>query len=148
MRVTVADLEVEAAATVPSLTPAQVEANQFGNLATIVDIRGAAEVDQHGFIAGAVHVPRDLLEFLADPTSPSHRPGMDPGMRTIVYGATGGRSALAVRTLRQLGYVEVTHLEGGIEAWKRAGLPVAGLKSWHVSRVPGPSNETPTREQR
>lgn len=147
MRVTTADLEVEAAPTVPSISPAQVEANQFGNLATIVDIRGTAELADSGFIAGAIHVPRELLKFLADPTSPSHRPGMHPGVRTIVYGATGAGSALAVRTLRELGYVDVTHLEGGIAAWKRAGLPVAGLKSWHLSRVTDPSNETPTKEQ-
>jgi rhodanese-related sulfurtransferase len=146
MRLTVADLEVEAAATVPQLTPAQVEANQIGNLATIVDIRGSAELEEHGLIAGALHVPRALLGFWADPASPSHRPGMDPERRTIVYGATGTRSAQAVQTLQNLGYVDVAHLQGGIEAWKQAGLPVAGLKTWHVSRITGPLTETPTRE--
>lgn len=146
MRVDVADLAVEAARTVPSLTPAQVEANQFGNLATIVDIRGTAAPDEQGFIAGAVHAPRELLGFWADPTSPSHRPELDPQRRTIVYGATGARSALAVQTLQQLGYVDVAHLEGGIEAWKQAGLPVAGLEPWHVFRITGPSKETPMKE--
>jgi rhodanese-related sulfurtransferase len=147
MSVTVTDRGGEAAATVPSLTPAQVEANQIGNLATIVDIRGSEALDEQGLIAGAIHVPRDLLRDWSDPTSPSHRPEMDPHRRTIVYGATGAWSAPAVQTLQQLGYVDVAHLEGGIDAWTRAGLPVVGLKSWHVGRIPGPRTETPTRKR-
>lgn len=131
MSVTAAELVADAAAAVPSVTPAQVEACLIGRVVTIVDIREPEELDEHGLIAGAFHVPRGLLEFWADPAAPSHRPEMEPERRTVVYGATGARSALAVQTLQQLGYVDVAHLEGGIEAWKQAGLPVAGLKPWH-----------------
>jgi rhodanese-related sulfurtransferase len=135
-----------AAGPIRALTPAQVEAHQISDLATIVDIRGSEELDEDGLIAGALHVPRELLEVWADPTSPSHRPEMDPRRRTIVYGATGARSAWAAQTLQQLGYVDVAHLQGGLEAWKQAGLPVAGLKPWHASPIPGPLTGTPTRE--
>ena len=64
-----------------------------------------------------------MLEFYADPTSPYHRLEFDPARRTILYCASGGRSALAARTLRDLGYADVAHLDGGLKAWIAAGLP-------------------------
>jgi rhodanese-related sulfurtransferase len=65
-----------------------------------------------------------MLEFWVDPLSPDHRPEFDPRRRTIVYCDTGARSALAARLLRQLGYADAAHLDGGIEAWMWAGHPV------------------------
>lgn len=66
-----------------------------------------------------------MLEFSADPTGPYHREECDPGRRTILYCASGGRSALAATTLRQLGYADVAHLDGGFKAWTERGLPIA-----------------------
>jgi rhodanese-related sulfurtransferase len=66
-----------------------------------------------------------MLEFYADPTSPYHRPEFDPARRTILYCASGGRSALAAETLTQLGYANVGHLDGGIKAWTSSGREVA-----------------------
>jgi rhodanese-related sulfurtransferase len=65
-----------------------------------------------------------MLEFYADPTHPSHLAGLDPAARVIVLCASGGRSALAADTLRQLGYANVAHLDGGFKAWVAAGKPV------------------------
>jgi rhodanese-related sulfurtransferase len=72
----------------------------------------------------------ELLEFHADPTTPYHLSGLGPSARTILYCASGGRSALACDTLRELGYADVAHLDGGFRAWKAAGRPVvaAGLR--------------------
>ncbi|MBW3620444.1 MAG: rhodanese-like domain-containing protein [Actinobacteria bacterium] len=131
MTTTIQDLVTTARARIRNLTPAEVEAHVIGGEATIVDLREPEELDEHGLLAGAFHVPRGLLEFWADPASPLHRPELDPARTTILYCAAGSRSALAVETLQQLGYRDVAHLDGGIEAWKRAGLPVAGLESWH-----------------
>lgn len=91
---------------------------------TIVDIREPSEVASSGTIPGALCVPRGLLEFKADPTSPVHDARLEPGRRTILYCASGGRSALAVATLRELGYANVGHLDGGVAAWTDAGLEV------------------------
>lgn len=88
---------------------------------TIVDIREPAEVAS-GRIPGALCVPRGLLEFKADPTSPVHDATLDPRRRMILYCASGGRSALAAVTLRELGYGDVAHLDGGFVAWTDAGL--------------------------
>jgi rhodanese-related sulfurtransferase len=70
-----------------------------------------------------VHVPRGLLEFKADSSLPTHLPDLAPDRRTILYCASGGRSALAVTTLQRLGYAHVAHLDGGIQAWLTAGRP-------------------------
>jgi len=90
----------------------------------LVDIREAHEWVGAGAIPGAVHAPRGMLEFYADPTSAYHRPEFDPERRTILYCASGSRSALAADTLRHLGYVWVAHLDGGIKAWRAAGQPI------------------------
>jgi rhodanese-related sulfurtransferase len=91
---------------------------------TLVDIREPDEVWRDGAIPGAVHAPRGMLEFWADPTSPYHREEFDPVARFILYCASGGRSALAAQTLQELGYLNVGHLDGGLNAWKEHGRPV------------------------
>lgn len=125
----------EARTRIRSLSPAEVEAQLLTGEVVVIDVREAEELDEHGSIAGAYHVPRGLLEFRADPSSPLHRPELDPQRSTIVYSAGGSRSALAAETLTRLDYRDVSHLDGGIVAWKRCGLPVVGLASWHrISR--------------
>lgn len=131
MCTTASQMVADAAGRTRGLTPAQVEAHQYAHSARLIDLREPDELDDDGLIAGASHVPRGLLEFWADPASPSHRPELDPTVTTILICGTGGRSALAATSLQQLGYRDVARLEGGLQAWKRAGLPVAGLASWH-----------------
>lgn len=92
---------------------------------TLIDLREPDEVGRGGVIAGAVHAPRGMLEFYADPASPYHRAEFSPGGQTILYCASGGRSALATRALQDLGYTDVAHLDGGLTAWTAAGRPVA-----------------------
>ena len=122
---TAAQLVAEAKGRVENLTPDQVAAELAAGDATLIDIRELGERAEAGTIAGAVHAPRGMLEFYADPSSPYHRPEFDPGRRTILHCASGGRSALAADTLRQLGYTDVAHLDGGLNAWKAAGQPLA-----------------------
>ncbi len=95
---------------------------------TLVDIREDDERAQSGAIPGAVRAPRGMLEFWADPTSPYHREEFSPDRRTILYCASGGRSALAADTLQGMGYGNVAHLDGGIKAWKEGGRPVEEVR--------------------
>ena len=74
-----------------------------------------------GVIPGAAHAPRGMLEFYADPTSPYHRKEFDPARRVVLHCASGGRSALAADTLKQMGYQNVAHLDGGFKALEGAG---------------------------
>jgi rhodanese-related sulfurtransferase len=91
----------------------------------LVDLREPGECET-GTIPGAIQAPRGMLEFFADPTSAYHRSEFDPGRRTVLYCASGGRSALAAAALQALGYTQVAHLDGGLKAWREAGLTVEG----------------------
>lgn len=121
---TVAQLVQEARASIENLTPDQVEAELAAGRATLVDIRDTPEL-ANGVIPGAVHASRGMLEFYADPGSPYHKPELRPEDRVILHCASGGRSALAVQTLRALGYNNVAHLDGGFKAWQAVGKPTA-----------------------
>ena len=116
MAVTATSLVHDAQARIENLDPSTT-AREVADGALLVDLREASERDATGAIPGAVHVPRGLLEFKADPSLPTHLPEFDPDRRTILYCASGGRSALAVLTLRDLGYTDVAHLGGGMQAW-------------------------------
>ena len=118
---TVAQLITEAVAQIDKVTPAAAAAEIAEGKVTILDVREPVEWEHH--LAGAVQVPRGLLEFVADPTSPRHNPELDPTERVIVYCHSGARAALAVKTLLDMGYDNVANLEGGISAWTEAGLP-------------------------
>ena len=121
---TASQLVAEAKARISNLTVQQVASEIETGNAVLVDLREPGELAEQGAIAGAVHAPRGMLEFYADPSSPYHRSEFDPSARTILYCASGGRSALACDLLRQLGYADVAHLDGGLKAWKAAGRPV------------------------
>ena len=86
----------------------------------LLDVREAEERERDGEIPGSIHVPRGLLEFQADPESPVYNRALDPDRRIIVYCGTGGRSALAAKTLLDMGYPEVATLAGGFGAWRLA----------------------------
>ncbi len=120
---TAANMVADAKAGIDLLGPDQVADEVQRGDAVLVDLRENEERQQHGSIPGAVHATRGLLEFYADPTSPYHKPELDPDKRVILHCASGGRSALAAKTLQEMGYSNVAHLEGGLNAWKEAGKP-------------------------
>lgn len=124
MTTSAADLVAEAKTKIENLTTEQVAAELEGGDAVLVDLREADELASTGRIPGAVHVPRGMLEFRADPSSPYHDAALDPSKRVIVHCAAGGRSALAATTLQSMGYENVAHLDGGITKWMQEGRPV------------------------
>ena len=121
---TAAQLVAAAKSRTENLSPDTVAAELEAGNAVLIDLREPDERATTGAIPGAIHAPRGMLECYADPTSSYHRPEFDPNQRTILHCASGGRSALAADTLKQLGYRNVAHLEGGITAWKETGHPV------------------------
>lgn len=122
-----AEMVSEAKERVENLTVEQVAAELEKDGVILIDIREDDERVQNGAIPNAVRAPRGMLEFWADPTSPYHREEFDPARRTILYCASGGRSALAAETLQRMGYTNVAHLDGGFKAWKESGHPVEDL---------------------
>ncbi|UFN47603.1 rhodanese-like domain-containing protein [Roseomonas sp. OT10] len=120
MPTTVQEMLAAARAAVPSIRREEAEALMRDGRALVVDVRDAAEVQASGKVPGAVNVSRGMLEFRADPSAPSHDPAFDPDRTVLVYCASGGRSALAGKTLRELGYRDVRNL-GGFKDWVEAG---------------------------
>jgi rhodanese-related sulfurtransferase len=90
------------------------------NETLLVDVRDQAERERDGAIPDSVHVSRGLLEFKADPESPLYDAALRPDRRIILYCGTGGRSALAAKTLHDMGYSDVASLAGGYAAWRKA----------------------------
>ncbi|XVJ67262.1 MAG: rhodanese-like domain-containing protein [Lacibacter sp.] len=118
-----AELVKEAKQQIENLTPQQVAEELSKGNVLLVDIRDAEELKQNGKIASSLHASRGMLEFYADAATPYHKPEFDKGKRIILHCASGGRSALAAVTLKEMGYEQVAHMDGGLKAWKEAGLP-------------------------
>lgn len=123
---TSAEALVQAAlAQVRTLPPAAALALHGQPGVLFVDLREADELARHGHIPQALHVPRGVLEFAVDPSSPWHRaPLGQDGLQLLLYCGIGWRSALAAQQLQQMGVPGVAHLGGGFQAWLAAGGPV------------------------
>ncbi len=94
----------------------------------IVDIRDVRELGE-GLVTGAYHAPRCMLEFWVDPASPYHKKIFaDESKEFILYCGAGWRSALAAKTLQDMGMGNVAHIEGGFADWQKAGAPTETLE--------------------
>ena len=112
---------IEAAnAAVPRISPAQAQEMIAAGQAVVIDVRDAPEVEKSGKVAGAMHVSRGMLEFRADPDSPYHDKALHRDRPVILYCASGGRSALSGKALKDLGYTQVYNL-GAFKDWVENG---------------------------
>ena len=106
-----------------SVEELEAEMDQRDDL-LLLDIREIQEYVDVGTIPSAVHAPRGMLEFWADPASPYYRDYFTEDKRIVLFCAGGGRSAFAAKSLLELGYRDVAHLEPGFTGWKEAGRDV------------------------
>jgi rhodanese-related sulfurtransferase len=120
MATSVKEMLEAANAAVPRVTPAQARDMMAKGDTLVVDVRDAPELQAGGKVAGAVHVSRGMLEFRADPQSLSHDKNFATDKTVLVYCASGGRSALAGKALKDLGYERVYNL-GGFKDWAESG---------------------------
>jgi rhodanese-related sulfurtransferase len=120
MVITVKDLLSAANASVPKLSAAEAAEKLRASDVLIVDVRDPSEVEKTGKLKGAVNVSRGMLEFRADPESQYHNPAFQKDKTVLVYCASGGRSALAGKTLQDMGYGQVLNL-GGFKELADAG---------------------------
>lgn len=107
-------------AAVPRISPAQAQGMVASANAIVVDVRDAPEVEKSGKVAGALHVSRGMLEFRADPDSPYHDKNFRKDRAVILYCASGGRSALGGKVLKDMGYAEVYNV-GAFKDWVESG---------------------------
>lgn len=111
-----------AEAVVPRVAPRDAAALAAEG-ALVVDVREASELEA-GMVAGALHVPRGMVEFCADPASPFYLDAFRRDRTVILYCGIGERSALAGKTLLDMGYARALNLVS-FDAWLLAGLPVS-----------------------
>ena len=121
MASSVKDMLAAANSAVPRIQPADLRDRMSKGDVVVVDVRDAPELATGGKIKGAVHVPRGRLEFRADPESPYHNPALRKEKTAVLYCASGGRSALAGKTLQELGYKSVYNA-GAFKDLAEAGL--------------------------
>jgi rhodanese-related sulfurtransferase len=120
MAKSVMEMVAAAKAEVPAIAPKEAAALIGKDNVLVVDVRDGLELQAGGKVKGAVHVSRGMLEFKADPQSPYHDKAFDPGKTVILYCASGGRSALAGKTLKEFGYKDVRNL-GAFKDWVESG---------------------------
>jgi rhodanese-related sulfurtransferase len=123
-RTTIAELLADARRRLTRLNPAKArQAMRAG--AVLIDIRSDSQIARDGSIAGALVIPRNILEWRLDPAS-QHRHPYAPQLddHVILLCDEGYQSSLAAATLQQLGFARATDVEGGFQAWRAAGLPV------------------------
>jgi rhodanese-related sulfurtransferase len=120
MATSVKQLLEAANAAVPKLTPAQAREMMAKGNTLVVDVRDAPELEKSGKVAGAVHHSRGMLEFRADPESPYYDKSFARDKTIIVYCASGGRSALAGKMLKDMGYGQVYNM-GALKDWADSG---------------------------
>lgn len=124
---TVLQMWAEANEQVETITPAElVEEMEAGDV-LLLDVRLPTEIDRRGKIEEAAPVPRQVVEWWADPESPYFRPdGVfgDFKQRIVTVCDGGGNGTFTAATLQELGYQNVATLEGGFYGWVGAGLPV------------------------
>ena len=89
----------------------------------IVDLRDPRERERTGFIPGAFHCPRGMLEFWVDPDSPYFKEVFAEKKKFVFHCASGWRSAISVATLQDMGF-EAAHLKEGFGGWEKAGGPI------------------------
>ena len=120
MSSSVKEMLAAANAAVPKITPAEARDMIAKGNVLVVDVRDAPEVEKSGKVAGAMHVSRGMLEFRADPDSPYHDQNFAKDKTVILYCASGGRSALSGKTLKDLGYEKVYNV-GAFKDWAESG---------------------------
>ncbi|MGH7108625.1 MAG: rhodanese-like domain-containing protein [Acetobacteraceae bacterium] len=121
MAANVKDMLAAANAAVPQMKPDEVGKLVDAAGALIVDVRDPTEVQASGKVKGALNVSRGMLEFRADPESPYHNPAFRKDRKIVLYCGSGGRAALAGKTLQDLGFQAVFNA-GGFKALADAGV--------------------------
>ena len=114
----------DATAAVPGLDAAEAIEKHGEDGVVFVDVRDAPEQWDTGAIPGSVHASRGMLEFHIDPASPFAIEAFETGSEFVFVCSLGARSALAAQRAAEMGLHPVASVDGGIDAWKKAGGPV------------------------
>ena len=115
----------EALKEIKTISPAEALKLSNENKCNLIDIRDAVELQREGRIENSFHISRGLLEFAIHPDSPyAQKEKLDPNKELVLFCAAGGRSALAAKTLKEMGFEKVSHIDGGFGAIKQSKFKI------------------------
>ncbi len=116
----------EASKQIDTFTPEKVKKLQESNSCTLIDIRDIRELENEGTIDDAIHIPRGMLEFWLDPSSPYFKNNnfSDKSKKIILFCAGGLRSALGAKSLKDMGYDNIAHVQGGFASMCLNGFKI------------------------
>jgi rhodanese-related sulfurtransferase len=118
-------LVAEALREIKTISPAQALKLSNENKCNLIDIREKGELDKIGRVENSHHIPRGMLEFWLDPESPYFKNGkLDMEKEIVLFCAGGLRSALAAKSLKEMGFENVSHIEGGFAAISQSDFKI------------------------
>jgi rhodanese-related sulfurtransferase len=122
-------LVIEAEKIIENLSTEEVSKILKKEIGILIDVRDIRELWKEGTVKGAKHIPRGMLEFWLDPQSSYYKENkFDPNKKMILYCALGMRSALATKSLIEMGFKNVAHVKGGFDALKKNGFEIVEKK--------------------
>ena len=122
-------LVAEALKEIKTISPVDALKMYDNNQCTLIDIRDVRELENSGRIDNSNHIPRGMLEFWMDPESPYFKEGkIDINKEIVLFCAGGFRSALAAKSLKDMGFKNVCHIDGGFKAMKNSGFKLIKQK--------------------
>ena len=128
LKKTSTELVAEAFQQIETLDVKDVHKQSQEDKILLVDIRDSGELTKEGKIESAFHCPRGLIEFWIDPENPNFKKQFDTDKKLVLFCALGSRSALATKTLQDMGITNIAHIKDGFKAWKDSGFPVSVLE--------------------
>ena len=119
------ELVSDALSQIKTLTPTEALELANNDKCNLIDIRDIRELEKMGRIENSLHIPRGMLEFWMDPESPYFKEGkIDMNKEMVLFCASGLRSALATKTLKDMGFEKISHIDGGFSQMKNSGFKV------------------------
>ena len=118
-------------AEIDSITTEDLAKEINENNVVVIDVQSKDAVEEAGMIPGAIHAERGMLEFYADQSegNPFKKAELDPNKKIVVYCGVGGQGALSAKTLKDMGFKNVSNLKGGVKAWKNSGQKTTKVSS-------------------
>ena len=119
----------QALSEIKTLEPSQVKELENNDQCTLIDIRDIRELWRDGTIKGAIHIPRGMLEFWLDPQSQYYNEKkFSKEKKLVLFCAAGLRSALATKTLKDMGYENIAHANGGFGSLSNEGFEILKIE--------------------
>ncbi|MDC1132310.1 rhodanese-like domain-containing protein [Candidatus Pelagibacter sp.] len=115
----------EALKEIKTITPDEALKLSNNGICNLIDIREKGELDKMGRVENSNHIPRGMLEFWLDPQGPYFKSGkLDMNKEMVLFCAGGLRSALAVKSLKEMGFEKVSHIDGGFAAISQSDFKI------------------------